>query len=237
MASHSPHLLVDGYIATMFGPRDAPAYHSYLLGRGSGPLREYRDPRYPRLFLAAPPYIPGLDPHTPPWVIDQVIRATGTVVPQQRWVPRNLQYESLRPPIFFVQRNGELGLRLDQAAGGNCMSLQGASQPAPLGEASSTHAQIRINWRGYSSWDAQIMIRTQTQEQEIMPLERFVRHVAKKVQNFMREAAGRQPNNNDEPRWYIRPGGITPDDVVLIGVVHVSQGSWMPILQLNRFVW
>ena len=26
------------------------------------------------------------------------------------------------------------------------------------------------------------------------------------------------------------------DQVILIGVVHVSQGSWQPILQLNRFV-
>jgi hypothetical protein len=45
-----------------------------------------------------------------------------------------------------------------------------------------------------------------------------------------------QAYNNDDPRWFIGRGGITPDDVVLIGAVHVSRGSWMPILQLSRFV-
>ena len=47
-----------------------------------------------------------------------------------------------------------------------------------------------------------------------------------------------QPSSytGNDPRWFIRSRGITPDDVVLLGVVHVSQSSWMPILQLNRFV-
>jgi hypothetical protein len=27
-------------------------------------------------------------------------------------------------------------------------------------------------------------------------------------------------------------GGITSDEVMLIGIVQVSEGSWMPILQL-----
>jgi hypothetical protein len=33
--------------------------------------------------------------------------------------------------------------------------------------------------------------------------------------------------------WLIGDHHITPRNVVLIGVIHVSQGSWMPILQLN----
>jgi hypothetical protein len=31
-------------------------------------------------------------------------------------------------------------------------------------------------------------------------------------------------------------GNITPDQVMLIGIVQVSEGSWMPILQLTRVV-
>lgn len=37
-------------------------------------------------------------------------------------------------------------------------------------------------------------------------------------------------------RWRIGPGGITRADVIVIGAVRVSAGSWMPILQLNRYV-
>lgn len=39
-----------------------------------------------------------------------------------------------------------------------------------------------------------------------------------------------------DPSWWIGNGGITKDQVILIGAVHVSQGSWQPILQLNRYV-
>jgi hypothetical protein len=30
-------------------------------------------------------------------------------------------------------------------------------------------------------------------------------------------------------------GEITKEDVIVIGIVHVLQGSWQPILQLNRY--
>ena len=36
------------------------------------------------------------------------------------------------------------------------------------------------------------------------------------------------------PRMRIGAGGIVPADVVVVGVVHVSSGSWMPIPQLTR---
>ena len=39
-----------------------------------------------------------------------------------------------------------------------------------------------------------------------------------------------------EAAWRIGPEGITHDDVNVVGVVHVSQGSWQPILQLRRHV-
>ena len=37
-----------------------------------------------------------------------------------------------------------------------------------------------------------------------------------------------------DPRWRIGPNSITRNDIILVGVVHVSSGSWMPIIQLNR---
>ncbi|KAI9435045.1 hypothetical protein H4582DRAFT_1972450 [Lactarius indigo] len=226
-------LMIDGYIATTFSPQDAETYYCILLRRNPHFLQPSI---HNGIFYAMPPHRPDLDPRQPqtPWVIDHMVWNRGTVIGQQIWVTRN-QYELLSPPIFFVHRNGALGLPLIQAAGGDCMSLQGASRPAPLGETCSTHAQIRINWRGYRPWDDQIMIRTQTPRREIIQLEKFVKHVAKKVKKFMDE--GRQPNFYDnEQRYLIGNGGITPGDVVLIGVVHVSQGSWMPILQANRFL-
>ena len=40
-----------------------------------------------------------------------------------------------------------------------------------------------------------------------------------------------------DPRWQIGAGGgITQEHVKVIGVIHVSAGSWMPIIQLTRYV-
>ena len=40
-------------------------------------------------------------------------------------------------------------------------------------------------------------------------------------------------------RWQIGilPEGITADEVKIIGAIHVSAGSWMPIIQLTRHVF
>ncbi len=38
------------------------------------------------------------------------------------------------------------------------------------------------------------------------------------------------------PSWWVGRGGITANDIILIGLLHVTQGSWQPILQLNRFI-
>jgi hypothetical protein len=38
-------------------------------------------------------------------------------------------------------------------------------------------------------------------------------------------------------RWQIGMyGGLTQDHVKVIGAIHVSAGSWMPILQLDGYV-
>ena len=37
-------------------------------------------------------------------------------------------------------------------------------------------------------------------------------------------------------RWMIGAGGITREEVIVIGTINVSAGSWMPILQVNRYV-
>ena len=38
-------------------------------------------------------------------------------------------------------------------------------------------------------------------------------------------------------RWKIGAEGITREDVIIVGAINVSVGSWMPILQLNRYVF
>ena len=36
--------------------------------------------------------------------------------------------------------------------------------------------------------------------------------------------------------WKIGAGGITREDLIVVGAINISALSWMPILQLNRNV-
>ncbi|KAH9987519.1 hypothetical protein BJV77DRAFT_790154 [Russula vinacea] len=232
----------------MFGPPDAEAYFSVsLLKREPRPIQWHTDVNYVTgVFLAAPP--PGLACDRDDWVIDYAVRSTGPVIQQKIWTPRSdrtpsdrvrrVDHEPLPPPIFFIHNNGwDLGLPLVEAAGGNCMSLRGAEEEAPVGP--SAHAQIRINWCGYQylDWNEQISMRrhTGTREKKIISLETFAKHVGRKVLKFM-ETAKCETYDGDQ-RYLIGDQRITPRDITLIGTVRVSQGSFMPILQLNNEEW
>jgi hypothetical protein len=61
----------------------------------------------------------------------------------------------------------------------------------------------------------------------------FRGHISSSTSQLVQEASQFQ---GQDPNWRIGMGGITKEQVILVGVVHVSQGSWQPILQLNRYV-
>ncbi|KAI0296427.1 hypothetical protein BC826DRAFT_899026, partial [Russula brevipes] len=77
----------------------------------------------------------------------------------------------------------------------------------------------RAQWPGYSEWKRQFQTRDETPNRNPITIEKFVRHIGRSVDKFM------------NPRWRIGFNGITRNDVILVGVVHVSSGSWMPIIQ------
>jgi hypothetical protein len=152
MSSQQPGqrlLWVDGYIAYMFDPQFAERYHTSLLRRESRDINWHTEEAGSlSFFLAAAPITNGPVQH---WIIDYVAKDTGPVIPQQIWAPRNrsdarryVEHEQLHPPIFLVHRDSiDLGFPLTDVAAGNCMSLRGADQTAPVGP--GVHAQIRIN--------------------------------------------------------------------------------------------
>lgn len=105
------------------------------------------------------------------------------------------------------------------------------------------------------------MARDQTSDHRTITLEKFAKRVASAVDRFFdvstpssllfRFLGGLQSSFNrlhfdwlqeagrsegQDPNWKVGSGGITKDQVIIVGVVHVSQGSWQPILQLNRYV-
>lgn len=87
----------------------------------------------------------------PLWLLDYIIVRTGTVIPQARWSPENVNdlrhhvtEAKLQMPIFFVQQNGTLGLSLEDAYNNRCHTLRGAQTQAQLGGKSTTQVRIGV---------------------------------------------------------------------------------------------
>jgi len=217
-------LLIDGYLAQTFSPRDAESYF------------------WPHAFVITSPAVRSIPPSLsingqPAWLLDYAIRQVGTVVPQRPWTPgypsNSQRYTtSMKMPIFFIHKDQiNLGLPLIKAVAGDCEALLGARAAAPLGNCSSMY--IRINWPGYNEWATQIMTKDQTSAHNTIVLQRFAERVGRAVSRFLDEA---QQIQGQDPNWRVSVGEITKEQVILIGAVQVSQGSWQPILQLNCYV-
>ncbi|KAI0255572.1 hypothetical protein BJV78DRAFT_1279317 [Lactifluus subvellereus] len=237
-------LCVDGNIAQTFGPERATQYFARLLRVDLRSLRPTGSQEWPHAFFITSPAVKNSPPSVlidrqPAWLLDYAIRDVGTVVPQHIWSVhhpsdggRYYKNVPLNMPIFFVHNDRvTLGLPLLRAAAGDCMTLLGVGAAPPVGDCSTT--SIRINWPGYGDWNTQITIKDQTPAHNTIPLEKFAKRVASAVCKFL---DGAQRVHGNDPNWRVGNGGITKEHVILIGVVHVSQGSWQPILQLNCYV-
>jgi len=244
MASpESPDLRLDGYLSYTFTPQVAEIYLAYLFKVDPKRVQTFGVPNWPGAFFVADPLTMN---HCRPqhigngrygWLLDYAIqvRRGGSVVPQQLWSPqgqgdwrRYVEQTRLYIPVFFVNVDGSLGVPVSHAAAGQ-MSLRDANEPAPLGDRTTT--KIRISWPGYTPSEQQVQLRDQTPARNPITLERFVKHVGARVRQYLADCE-RVPCD-PYSKWIVGPARITFNEVILIGVVQVSGGSWMPILQLT----
>jgi len=84
----------------------------------------------------------------------------------------------------------------------------------------------------------QIPIRDETIKRNPITMEKFVGQVGRTVDKFL-QACELDSECVDDPRklWRIGPDGIKRSDIIIIGAVHISAGSWMLIMQLNRYIF
>ncbi|KAI0266702.1 hypothetical protein BC834DRAFT_109823 [Gloeopeniophorella convolvens] len=245
-------LLVDGYVSRTFQAQPAQRYFSTLFKSNTlPPYHAWISPSRRLVFVVN--HVPGhilvatASQRDPPWTIDWGIVSVGTVVPQTMWEPQSItdrrqhvEEAELQMPIFFIRTDGTVGISLEDAASGRCDTLFNARSPAPLAGRTTTH--IRIAWLGYKEFKRQVQIRDETAARNPVTISKFAQHVGRSVVAFLN--SDRQLDQNcSDPRcgkWRIDPQGgldLQPKNLIVIGAVHVSAGSWMPILQLNRFVY
>jgi hypothetical protein len=241
-------LLVDGYVSQTFQPRRTEQYFLDLLKSKFIPPAETLS--YPnregQFFFVGPISRHTLDQpfDTSPRLLDRAVVTRGTVVPQTMWSPntvtdkrQHVEEAVLQMPIFFEGIDGRLGLPLEDSAAGRCHGLRNAQQFAPLGQKSTTH--IRIGWPGYKHFKRQVQIRDETSEHNPITISRFAHHIGRSVDAFLKGPGELDPEYSDTAKrnqWQIGSNGIQRNDIIVIGAIHVSAGSWMPILQLNRYI-
>ncbi|KAH9176499.1 hypothetical protein EDB89DRAFT_1902839 [Lactarius sanguifluus] len=239
-------LLVDGYVSQTFLPRRAEQYFLDLLKRKCIPPIEnvsYPD-REGHSFFVGPITRQVLEQpfDAPALLLDRAVVDRGTVVPQTMWAPhtvtdkkQHVEEAVLQMPIFFEGVDGKLGLSLEASAAGRCHGLRNAQEFAPLGQKSTTH--IRIVWPGYKDFKRQVQIRDETSEHNPITISRFAHHIGRSVDAFLKACEPDPGSTNDRRElWVIGPPGIQRSDIIVIGAIHVSAGSWMPVLQLSRYV-
>lgn len=245
-------LLVDGYIARTFGPIKAERYLFDLLKTNNSGLKQLSRtiPNPGGLGVTfiveavgtrhSPQPLMQDRSGRPLWLLDYSIAEMDTVVPQELWSPQNVvdyrqhvTQAELQMPIFFAQEHGHLGLSLDDAINGRCQTLRDGRMQAPLGGKATTH--MRIKWPGYCEFRRQIQIRDETVAQNPITFAMFAHHIGRSVDAFIRSATPLLDSSRDASVecWRFEPRGVDPAKIRVIGAIHVSAGSWMPILQLN----
>ncbi|KAF8479740.1 hypothetical protein DFH94DRAFT_745551 [Russula ochroleuca] len=236
-----PFVRSEGFLTKMFGRGEATLYIESLLKVNARDLFLFGDVLgwHNALMVPNPSindgrYVAIAPNNQPLWLLDITPGPLYRVVPQKIWTPPNqsdwrryVEQANLRMPIFFIQNDGATGLPLARGLSGQRALLRGGDKPAHLGGGHST--QIRIAWPGYESWERQIQIRDQTRQRNEITLERFVKLIAGVVDRFLRVASSTPV---PDTAWRVGPGGITSNDVILVGAVQVSAGGWMPILQV-----
>jgi hypothetical protein len=106
----------------------------------------------------------------------------------------------LHLPVFFLNRDGRLGVPVMNAVAGE-MSLRAADGPPPLGNRTtvkiricvcthfshvpSHHLSFTSQWPGYRPSEQQIQLRDQTPAHNLISFERFVKHLGSRVRQFL----------------------------------------------------
>ncbi|OSD02980.1 hypothetical protein PYCCODRAFT_279134 [Trametes coccinea BRFM310] len=169
------------------------------------------------------------------------------LVPQPDYRPhtqsdrrRYVEQATLEGPILFWtmypdaqgRPHKTLGMPLSDAL--NCRFMALVGRDDPMFEDRGPSVSIRINWPGYAPWSRQIPTRDFRSPPQPVTRSKLARNVAKTVLRFIQENGLRPMDDNAQHVWRVGDGHIVLDDLMLVGLQHVSMGSWQAHLRLMR---
>ncbi|KAI0741532.1 hypothetical protein C8Q80DRAFT_1110611 [Daedaleopsis nitida] len=162
----------------------------------------------------------------------------GVLVPQKTYRPHTLsdrrryvEEVNLDEPImFYTHAPIGCGILLKDAFSSKFSSLEGRDDSMFAGRGPSV--SIRLNWPGYAPWSRQIPTRDFRSPPQPITRAKLARNVAKTVLRFIQEMENQQQEDPSEARWRVGSRAIHLEDLALVGLQHVSMGSWQAHVRL-----
>ncbi|KAN0082522.1 hypothetical protein V8E55_008317 [Tylopilus felleus] len=147
---------------------------------------------------------------------------------------RYISSAKLQPPIIFKkEHSSEWGIPVQHLLSNKVHRLVGGSEPAFTECGPSI--DIRVQWPGYQPCYECVSTRNVRHGHMISKAE-LAEVVAKCVKQFMDSMSTQAIQAGSDWRWRVGRFAIRVDDIILVSLHHVSQGSWQPQLRLNRSI-
>jgi len=119
-------------------------------------------------------------------------------------------------------------MRLLQDAGGVDLQIEGADN-IPFSESVASTITLRIWWPGYVQYSRRMTMRKAT---GLLMRCELAMAVAEVFKQFIEEARA-DPSDPGQSKWRVGKGCITINDLVLLRLYQVSQGSWQADVHLE----
>ncbi|KAI0788783.1 hypothetical protein C8Q75DRAFT_719129 [Abortiporus biennis] len=138
------------------------------------------------------------------------------------------------PIMFFVSSDG-CGINCKDAINSKFMNLM--DRDDPMFSSRGPSVSIRLMWPGYAPWSRQIPTRDFRTPPGPVTRAKLAKSVAKTIQRFIEEMQDKE-QEDDAPR-HLKVGlhHITIDDIDILGLQHVSMGSWQAHLRIKQKAW
>jgi len=162
------------------------------------------------------------------------------LLPQKSYRPhtqsdrrRYVEEVELEAPIMFhVQNPQGCGISLRDALNSKFMRLIGRDDLMFVNRGPSV--SIRLMWPGYAPWSRQIPTRDFRSPPGPITRSKLAKNVAKTVHRFINEVQNTAMEEDADPQWKVGRNHIALDDLILVGLQHVSMGSWQAHLRVRR---
>lgn len=192
----------------------------------------------------------AVDPNFPPFTqvtqhasvydIARLYPDSNRLVPQRTYRPntqsdrrRYVEEVQLEEPImFFVSNPDGLGISCRDALNSRFIRLRGRDDQMFINRGPSV--SIRVMWPGYAAWSRQIPTRDFRTPPGPITRAKLAKNVAKTVDRFINDMSTKPMEDEADPRWRVGNHHITIDQLELVGLQHVSMGSWQVHLRLRQ---